>query len=82
MLQLESAGMDTAELVMRLQASSVDDATLRAIDVTVDRLNSEYRFKPSGELREEAQPWLGCRSALLDRRMNCLDSVLKVALRH
>ena len=70
MLLLESAGMDTAELVMRLQASSVDDATLRAIDVTIDRLNSEYRFKPSGELREEAQQWLGRLSSLLDRRMN------------
>ena len=82
-LLLESAGMDTAELVMRLQTSTVDSATLRAVDVTIDRLNSDYRFRPSHELRVEAQQWLARLSALLDQRMNYAQhgQVLEAAAR-
>lgn len=82
-LLLESTGMDTAELVMRLQTSTVDSATLRAVDVTIDRLNSDYRFRPSQELRVEAQQWLARLSALLDQRMNYTQhgQVLEAAAR-
>lgn len=66
----ESTGMDTAELILRLQSSSFDAATLRAIDVTIDRLNNQYRYRPAQALRTEAQSWLGRLSALLDQRLN------------
>jgi tetratricopeptide (TPR) repeat protein len=69
-LLIDTAGMDTAELILRLQASSFDAATLRAVDVTIDRLNSEYRYRPAQALRTEAQSWLGRLSALLDQRLS------------
>ena len=62
--------MDTAELVMRLQSSTLDAATLRAVDITIDRLNSDYRLRPGPELRTEAQQWLSRLSSLLDQRLN------------
>jgi len=65
-----SAGMDTAELVLRLQSSTLDSATLRAVDVTIDRLNNEYRLRPTIELRSEAQEWLRRLSILLDQRLS------------
>ncbi len=36
------AGMDTLEIVTRLRSSSLDDATLDALRITVERLCSEY----------------------------------------
>ena len=75
--------MDTAELVMRLQASTLDSATLRAIDITIDRLNSDYRLRPGPELRTEAQQWLSRLSSLLDQRLNYAQhrQVLEAAAR-
>lgn len=66
----EVAGMDTAELIMRLQASALNASTLRAVDLTIDRLNSEYRLRGTADLRREAQGWLTRLSGLLDQRLN------------
>jgi hypothetical protein len=85
-LLIDTAGMDTAELILRLQSSSFDPATLRAVDVTIDRLNSEYRYRPAQALRTEAQSWLGRLSALLDQRLSysqhghVLDAAARLAL--
>ena len=75
--------MDTAELVMRLQASTLDAATLRAVDITIDRLNSDYRLRPGPQLRTEAQQWLSRLSSLLDQRLNYAQhrQVLEAAAR-
>ena len=75
--------MYTAELVMRLQASTLDSATLRAVDITIDRLNSDYRLRPGPELRTEAQQWLSRLSSLLDQRLNYAQhrQVLEAAAR-
>jgi hypothetical protein len=66
---ITTAGMDTAELLARLSRSSVDEATLYAVTVTVDRLCTEYRWRPTNELRVEGQEWLRRITRLLDQRL-------------
>ena len=66
---LEAADMDTAELVARLQRTSIDKATIHAVRVTVDRLCSEYRYRPADDLRAEGQDWLRRITRLLDERL-------------
>ena len=66
---LAAADMDTAELVARLQRTSIDKATIHAVRVTVDRLCSEYRYRPADELRAEGQDWLRRITRLLDERL-------------
>lgn len=68
-LLLTESGMDTAELVARLQRSTVSAATLRAVEVTVERLSTEYRYRPTDELRTEGQDWLRQITRLLDQRL-------------
>jgi len=68
-LSLETTGMDTAELMARLQRSSIDTSTIRAIELTVERLSAEYRFKPTAELRSESHEWLRQMTRLLDQRL-------------
>jgi transcriptional regulator with XRE-family HTH domain len=55
---VNATGMDTVEIVSRLQASSVDDATLQALRITVDRLCSEYAYGRPEELLVEGRRWL------------------------
>lgn len=52
------SGMETLEIVSRLQASDVDNATLEALRITADRLCSEYPFMPSEQLLIEGRQWL------------------------
>jgi hypothetical protein len=66
---LLEAGMDTAELVARLQRSTINDATVTAIEVTVERLCTEYRYRNTHELRAEGLTWLGRITRLLDERL-------------
>lgn len=69
-LLVTTAGMDTAELVARLQRSTIDAATIRAVDLTVERLSSEYRYRPTNDLRAEGHDWLRRVSRLLDERLS------------
>ncbi|WP_197043453.1 helix-turn-helix transcriptional regulator [Saccharothrix sp. NRRL B-16314] len=55
---VNATGMDTMEVVSRLQSSSVDDATLQALRITVDRLCSVYAHTRPEELVVEARRWL------------------------
>ncbi|OXM62580.1 MULTISPECIES: helix-turn-helix domain-containing protein [Amycolatopsis] len=58
-LELVSAtGMDTLEIVSRLHASDVNDTTLEAVRITVDKLCSEYARQPPLELITEGRQWL------------------------
>src|SRR4029079_4910504 len=51
-------GMDTLELVSRLQRSDLDQATLDGLRIMADRLCSEYPFMHSDQLLTEGRSWL------------------------
>jgi tetratricopeptide (TPR) repeat protein len=55
---LAASGMETLEIVSRLNRSDVDNATLDALRITTDRLCSEYPYMPSGQLLIEGRQWL------------------------
>lgn len=55
---LAASGMETLEIVSRLNRSDVDSATLDALRITTDRLCSEYPFMPSQQLLIEGRQWL------------------------
>jgi len=55
---LAVTGMDTLELVSRIQRSDLDNATLDALRIMADRLCSEYPFMPSDQLLAEGRSWL------------------------
>ncbi|MFJ9244153.1 XRE family transcriptional regulator [Streptomyces sp. NPDC101776] len=53
-----ASGMETLEIVSRLNRSDVDNATLEALRITTDRLCSEYPYMPSEQLLIEGRAWL------------------------
>ncbi|MGK5629253.1 helix-turn-helix domain-containing protein [Streptomyces sp. URMC 123] len=53
-----ASGMETLDILSRLQASDVDNATMDALSITVDRLCSEYPYMPSDQLLIEGRQWL------------------------
>jgi transcriptional regulator with XRE-family HTH domain len=55
---LSATGMDTLEIVGRLQVSDVTDATIEALQITVDKLCSEYAYTPPRDLIVEGRQWL------------------------
>ncbi|WP_158842637.1 XRE family transcriptional regulator [Saccharothrix deserti] len=55
---LAVTGMDTLDILSRLQRSDVDSATMDALRITVDRLCSEYAYMPSEQLVQEGRTWL------------------------
>lgn len=55
---LAASGMETFEIVSRLNRSDVDAATLDALRITTDRLCSEYPYMPSEQLLIEGRQWL------------------------
>ncbi|WP_372407766.1 XRE family transcriptional regulator [Streptomyces luteireticuli] len=55
---LAASGMETLEIVSRLNRSDVDTATMDAVRITVDRLCSEYPYMPSAQLLIEGRQWL------------------------
>ena len=55
---LAVTGMDTLELVSRLQRSDLDQATIDGLRIMADRLCSEYPFMPSDQLLVEGRSWL------------------------
>lgn len=66
---LAATGMDTLEVLARVQASDVDEATLDALRITVDRLCSEYAYVPSEQLVIDGREWLGRVADLRHRRL-------------
>lgn len=52
------SGMETLDIVSRLQRSDVDNASLEALRITVDRLCSEYSYMPSVQVLNEGRQWL------------------------
>jgi hypothetical protein len=67
---LSATGMDTLEIVSRLQASDINDATLEAVRITVDKLCSEYARQPPFELISEGRQWLRRLVEMQEQRLN------------
>lgn len=67
---LSSTGMDTLEIVSRLNASAVNDATLDGLRITVDRLCSDYASTSAAELIMEGRQWLRRISELQEQRLS------------
>jgi tetratricopeptide (TPR) repeat protein len=63
------SGMETLDIVNRLQRSDVDNATLEALRITTDRLCSEYPYMPSAQLLNEGRQWLRQVSGLSSSRL-------------
>ncbi|GGL99952.1 hypothetical protein [Micromonospora yangpuensis] len=66
---IAGTGLDTLELVARLRASDVSQATLDALRITADRLCSEYPYLSPEQLSVEGHAWLRRICGLLDRRL-------------
>ena len=66
---LTIAGMNTLELVSRLQRSDMDDATLNGLRVLSDTLCSEYPSTPANQLLTEGRAWLGRITQALSQRL-------------
>ncbi len=66
---LAMTGMDTLELVSRLQRSDLDQATLDGLRIMADRLCSEYPFMPSDQLLTEGRAWLRRITTLQGQRL-------------
>jgi tetratricopeptide (TPR) repeat protein len=66
---LALTGMDTLELVSRLQRSDLDQATLDGLRIMADRLCSEYPFMPADQLLTEGRAWLRRITSLQGQRV-------------
>ena len=55
---LSATGMDTLELVHRLQTTDADDSTIDGLRIVTDRLCSEYPYLPGDQLLLEGRNWL------------------------
>lgn len=64
-----ASGMETLDIISRLQASDVDNATMDALRITTDRLCSEYAFLPPGQLAMEGRSWLKRVAGLQSQRL-------------
>jgi hypothetical protein len=66
---LAITGMDTLELVSRLQRSDLDEASLSGLRVMADSLCSEYPFMPADQLLTEGRAWLRRITQLQGQRL-------------
>ena len=66
---LAITGMDTLELVSRLQRSDLDEASLSALHVMADSLCSDYPFMPADQLLTEGRAWLRRITQLQGQRL-------------
>ncbi len=66
---LALTGMDTLELVSRLQRSDLDETSLSALRVMADSLCSQYPYLPAGQLLEEGRTWLQRITQLQGQRL-------------
>lgn len=66
---LANTGMDTLEIVSRLDVSDVNEATLDAVRITVEKLCSEYATRNPYELIIEGHQWLRRLVEMQDRRL-------------
>lgn len=55
---MAGSGLDSLDIISRLQHSDVNDSTLESLRITVETLCSEYARRPGVELITEARHWL------------------------
>lgn len=67
---LSVTGMDTLEIVSRLQASDVNTATLEGVRITVEKLCCEYASQDPLELIVEGRQWLRRMVELQEQRLS------------
>ncbi len=81
---LAVTGMDTLELVSRLQRFDLDQATIDALRNMADRLCSEYPFMPGDQLLVEGRSWLRRVGSFQGQRLtlNQHREILTLAGRH
>lgn len=69
-LELVTAtGMDTLEIVTRLQASDINTGVIDGLRITVDKLCSEYASQPAHALITEGRQWLRRVVELQEQRL-------------
>lgn len=66
---LAVTGMETYDILSRLQMSDLDSSMLQALHITMDRLASEYPYMPSEQLLIEGQQWLRRVAKLRSERL-------------
>lgn len=66
---LAGTGMDTMEILGRLQLTDISRSTIEALDATVDALCTRYAFDNPSVLIAEAGQWLGQLVDLQDRHL-------------
>lgn len=66
---VNATGMNTLEIVSRLSESDLNDATLDAVRITVERLCSEYSRMPAGDLIQEGRQWLRRLVEMQEKRL-------------
>ncbi|TYB71273.1 hypothetical protein FXF51_02230 [Nonomuraea sp. PA05] len=64
-----AAELDTLKIVTRLRASTVDDATIDGLHITVDQLCCDYPHVAAGQLLVEGRRWFARLTTLLDHRL-------------
>lgn len=60
---------DVGELLQQIQASSVDTAAIQSVELTVDRICTEYPVRPAADLLVEARSWLARIVQMLQQTM-------------
>jgi hypothetical protein len=63
------SGMETLDIINRVRRSDVDEPTLDALRITVDRLCSDYPYLPGGQLLVEGRQWLRRIAGMQDQRL-------------
>ncbi|HEX5404208.1 MAG TPA: helix-turn-helix domain-containing protein [Pseudonocardiaceae bacterium] len=66
---IAATGMDTLELLQRVRASSINQATIDALDITVEQLCCDYAHADAAELVDTGKQWLSRVTELLENRL-------------
>lgn len=77
---IQVSGMDTVDIIARLRASDVDEATLDALRITADRLCCEYAYMPADQLLLEGKAWLARVVGLQHQRVSLAQHRELIAL--
>jgi transcriptional regulator with XRE-family HTH domain len=68
-LLIAATGMDTLELLQRVRASAIDQATVDALTITVEQLCCDYAHADARDLIDTGKQWLSRVTELLAHRL-------------
>jgi hypothetical protein len=66
---LAVSGMATLDIISRLRASDLNNSSIEALRITVDRLCSEYPHMPAEQLLIESRTWLNRLEQVREQRL-------------